>query len=53
MLEVANFNSVDMLSTFLGSIIDRCCDKIISSPVTTMLTKYVELVKFIRRFDRF
>ena len=51
MLEGADFNSVDMVSPFLGSIIDRCCDNILIAPVTTVFTKYVELVNFIGRVD--
>lgn len=49
MLEAKDYDSVDMVSPFLGSIIDYCCGTAYHAPVTKAFTMYVDMVAFITR----
>lgn len=39
MLEAAEYDDVDKVSPFLGTIMDRCCGRVDEAPVATLFTK--------------
>lgn len=43
MLEESDYDSVDMVSPFLGSIIHPCRGEVDYAPVTTTFTNYVDV----------
>ena len=49
MLEAADIKTVDMLSPFLGALIDTYCGEFDKAPVTTVFTQYVDLVDVVYR----
>lgn len=49
MLEAKEYDSVDMVSPFLGAIIDACCGLTDTADVTQSYTDYADLVDFIYR----
>lgn len=44
MLEASNQNSVDAVSQFLGTIVDRHCGCYEGNPITTVFKKYNDVV---------
>lgn len=49
MLEAKDYDVMDMVSPFIGAIIDRCCGLVDVATVTSSFTQYVDLVSFIFR----
>lgn len=44
MLEASDLKSVDMVSPFLGAIIDRCCGEVEGAPITKVFTQFKDLM---------
>lgn len=47
MLEVADFNKIDMVSPFIGEIVDALCVQAGTTPVTELLTLFFDLNNYI------
>ena len=52
MLEAADMKSIDMVSPFLGAIIDRCCAEVVTAPVTGTFTLFIDMIDEIYERDR-
>ena len=44
MLEAADMKKVDIISPFIGGILDRVCGECDAAPVTTVFTQYVDIM---------
>ena len=45
MLEAHDFKVIDMVSPFIGMLVDRCCDEVVTAPTTTLFVQYVDIMQ--------
>ena len=45
MLEGKDYKSIDMVSPFIGMVVDRCCDEVSSAPTTNLFVQYVNVMQ--------
>ena len=49
MLEGKDYEAMDIVSPFLGAILDMCCGEQDNAPITRTYTKYSEILNFVNR----
>lgn len=45
MLEAKDYKAIDMISPFIGMLVDRCCDEVATAPTTTLYVQYVDIMQ--------
>ena len=45
MLEGKDYKAVDMVSPFIGMLVDRCCDEVRSAPTTNLFVQYTDIMQ--------
>lgn len=50
MLEAVDTKGIDMISPFLGALMDRVSDESNTRPITTMFTDYVDIKSAVLRY---
>lgn len=48
MLEASDYDAVDLVSPFIGAIVDTCCRLFKSGEITNIFTKYVDVMNSTR-----
>lgn len=51
MLEAKDYKVIDMVSPFIGMLVDRCCDEVTKAPTTNLFVMYVDIMQMAMSYN--